>query len=397
MTEDNVMEFCQWLVSEKGIEAGNLSDYINNNEEEVLKLAEEFKKPKFKIGGKVESAAKMFKCGGKTEEKQDGGKMPRKEFKSKKSDLKDVRSAAKNNFGFNNEQFRIAYKNNKEAYKDIGIGRRASKIQAQRALMGKDVKSPIDKISVNPIISNIDIDSNLASRIAEGPRKVFIESVLPKIVNTNKKVNTNIDFSRIGDMQFEKMPITTSVEDNTIYDLGNIPEVVVNVPSISKINLKDDKIRIPVTRPMNRFLVGYEDGGKVQKGQEGWIAKIKSFFNVNPDSNSYDGVMTGKDPIRPIAPEDYTPYARNLKEAFKYQHQTYRPELRATEADTVFVFGGKKYDRRTPEDFAEQYYLSQYPDIAATMEEKMKAWNDYQKRTGAKYPPMGGFQKNEYK
>lgn len=66
MTEDNVMEFCQWLVSEKGIEAGNLSDYINNNEEEVLKLAEEFKKPKFKVGGKVEAAAEMFKCGGKT-------------------------------------------------------------------------------------------------------------------------------------------------------------------------------------------------------------------------------------------------------------------------------------------------------------------------------------------
>lgn len=63
------MEFCQWLMNEKGIEAGNLSDYINNNEEEVLKLAEEFKKPKFKIGGKIESAAEMFKCGGKTKKK----------------------------------------------------------------------------------------------------------------------------------------------------------------------------------------------------------------------------------------------------------------------------------------------------------------------------------------
>lgn len=69
MTEDNVMEFCQWLVSEKGIEAGNLSDYINNNEEDVLKLAQEFKKPKFKVGGKVEAAAEMFKCGGKTKKK----------------------------------------------------------------------------------------------------------------------------------------------------------------------------------------------------------------------------------------------------------------------------------------------------------------------------------------
>lgn len=79
MTEDNVMEFCQWLVSEKGIEAGNLSDYINNNEEEVLKLAKEFKNPKFKVGGKVEAAAEMFKCGGKAnkvEKKQEGGETP---------------------------------------------------------------------------------------------------------------------------------------------------------------------------------------------------------------------------------------------------------------------------------------------------------------------------------
>lgn len=69
MTENNVIEFCQWLMNEKGIEAGNLSDYINNNEEDVLKLAEEFKKPKFKIGGKIESAAEMFKCGGKTKKR----------------------------------------------------------------------------------------------------------------------------------------------------------------------------------------------------------------------------------------------------------------------------------------------------------------------------------------
>lgn len=63
------MEFCQWLMNEKGIEAGNLSDYINNNEEEVLKLAEEFKKPEFKIGGKIEDAAETLKCGGKTKKK----------------------------------------------------------------------------------------------------------------------------------------------------------------------------------------------------------------------------------------------------------------------------------------------------------------------------------------
>ena len=89
MTEDNVMEFCQWLVSEKGIEAGNLSDYINNNEEEVLKLAEEFKKPKFKVGGKIEAAAEMFKCGGKAKKKvkkaEDGMKSNNKKEQYKTS------------------------------------------------------------------------------------------------------------------------------------------------------------------------------------------------------------------------------------------------------------------------------------------------------------------------
>ena len=89
MTEDNVMEFCQWLVSEKGIEAGNLSDYINNNEEEVLKLAQEFKKPKFKVGGKVEAAAEMFKCGGKAKKKvkkaEDGMKTNHKKEQYKTS------------------------------------------------------------------------------------------------------------------------------------------------------------------------------------------------------------------------------------------------------------------------------------------------------------------------
>lgn len=70
MTEDNVLEFCQWLMTEKGVEAGNLSSYINDNEEEVLKLAKEFKAEKFKVGGKINLAAKKFKCGGKVDQKK---------------------------------------------------------------------------------------------------------------------------------------------------------------------------------------------------------------------------------------------------------------------------------------------------------------------------------------
>lgn len=171
MTEDNVMEFCQWLVSEKGIEAGNLSDYINNNEEEVLKLAQEFKKPKFKVGGKVEAAAEMFKCGGKTEEKQDGGKMKRR----------DVKSAAKENWGYNNSQFNDAYLNLKSAYRSKGMSRKDAKLKAQEIIANgpqeKVVVNKMESISPNAKISVTYSDAKSPIRLPEN------KAIIPNLSN----------------------------------------------------------------------------------------------------------------------------------------------------------------------------------------------------------------------
>lgn len=228
MTEDNVMEFCQWLVSEKGIEAGNLSDYINNNEEEVLKLAQEFKKPKFKVGGKVEAAAEMFKCGGKSnkiEKAKDGDKISRKEYKEKKKKRSEVKKSAKQNFGFNNAQFQTAYENAKYGFSNQGLSRRDAKLAAQRALMGN--MNPQSNNSLPQIKANhtIDIDRGLLNRVAEGPRKVFILPVDPVVTNSDYKINTNIDWDNIGN----DLEIVTTLPDHgdTIFSGGNIDDVVV--------------------------------------------------------------------------------------------------------------------------------------------------------------------------
>ena len=228
MTEDNVMEFCQWLISEKGIEAGNLSDYINNNEEEVLKLAQEFKKPKFKVGGKVESAAEMFKCGGKAkkvEKAQDGEKISRKEYKEKKQKRGDVKKAAKRNFGFNNAQFQTAYENAKYGFSNQGLSRRDAKLAAQRALMRNNesqFSNSLPQIKTNHII---DIDHGLLNRVAEGPKKVFIERVDPVITNSNYKINTDINWDNIGnDLELHLDPVNYG---DKIFDGGQLDEVIV--------------------------------------------------------------------------------------------------------------------------------------------------------------------------
>lgn len=151
------MEFCQWLMNEKGIEAGNLSDYINNNEEEVLKLAEEFKNPKFKIGGKIESAAEMFKCGGKTkkvEKKQEGGETPNHTI----YDLKTGKVSKK-----------VDGIGNKETYVDGPIRRTLEVFNGDSTIVAKDPNWPESRSrSYEDIITfmrkkDIGFDTNLRS------------------------------------------------------------------------------------------------------------------------------------------------------------------------------------------------------------------------------------------
>lgn len=213
MEQDNVMEFCQWLMTEKGIEAGELSDYINNNEAEVLGLAKTFKAKRFKVGGKVEAAAEKFKCGGKAkkiEKAQDGEKISRKEYKEQKQKRSDVKRAAKQNFGFNNAQFQTSYENAKYGFANQGLSRRDAKLAAQRALMNKpsvDVAAPVTPFGLN---RNMNIDRSVVDRLAEG-LEINTAPVQPKAAASPRAVEAT----------------TMQPADTTIYDAGLINDVVI--------------------------------------------------------------------------------------------------------------------------------------------------------------------------
>lgn len=353
MTEDNVMEFCQWLVSEKGIEAGNLSDYINNNEEEVLKLAQEFKKPKFKVGGKVEAAAEKFKCGGKTEEKQDGGKMSRNDFKGLKSSRRNVRKAAMDNYGYTREQFYNAYENAKATYANRGLGRRAAKIAAQELLMkpiGVDagekydsvIKSP-EQISIRQTaitgtpagytpmtvgdgLDALSFDKAFAAgrttAINGGPKtfnwrgKVYgTDLAEPKSTTglvdipivTRKPFNTsvNIDMPSFDDFnpeiapEIKTSPIKTKQEVLdmvTVTPRSNIKGTSNTNRTVDSVAVGDipvyankisSKVNVPVTRPMNRFLAGYQDGGKAIKTPSGFIYETENGYVDSDGKKTY--------------------------------------------------------------------------------------------------------------
>lgn len=301
------MEFCQWLVSEKGIEAGNLSDYINNNEEEVLKLAQEFKKPKFKVGGKVEYAAEMFKCGGKAEEKQDGGKMSRKEYKANKTSRKDLKNSA-NDRGYSDDQFSKSYYSLINAFENNGLSRRNAKLAAQRVIMGDNASTtPVDVAPTEPIYSYSRPSAptyswepgkfyegfdDLQFEITPVRRKpaakpaatkneplVFSDIVTPSI-------NTNSMASFINPLN-NKIYLRSNSVPSDIIDGGILEDVVVTAPGIVDGGMVDEVV---VTAPgkssknskfrtktmPGRFgLAHYKCGGKTKK-------KVKKHANGEP-------------------------------------------------------------------------------------------------------------------
>lgn len=290
MTEDNVMEFCQWLISEKGIEAGNLSDYINNNEEEVLKLAQEFKKPKFKLGGKVEVAVEMFKCGGKAkkvEKAQDGEKISRKEYREKKQKRSDVKKAAKRNFGFNNAQFQTAYENAKYGFSNQGLSRRDAKLAAQRALMGNNeykFSNSLPQIKINHML---DIDHGLLNRVAEGPKKVFIERIDPVVTNSNYKINTDINWDNIGnDLELHLDPVNYG---DKIFDGCQLDSVIVVGTPVQKMQRTsgDNGFRTK-TMPGRFGLANYnQKGGMINSKKIETPREEIELFTNNGDSVIY--------------------------------------------------------------------------------------------------------------
>lgn len=317
MTENNVMEFCQWLISEKGIEAGNLSEYINNNEEEVLKLAEEFKKPKFKVGGKIEAAAEMFKCGGKTEEKQDGGRMSREDFKSQKSSRKDVRKAAMNNYGYNREQFYNAYENAKATYQNKGLDRRSAKIAAQKMLMNKPASNDGDIVKYG----NVAIVEDIPSRVSALPKINISSDTLSGLYSGSfydhmsfkdafkaaRTARLNSDdpsdktFSWRGKMYGTDIKPNVVKYPGVLKMTGDIPERMSAMPKIDfpspnatfdggvidEITVSPVKVNVPVTRPVNRFMAGYQDGGKAIKTPSGFIYETENGYVDQNGRNAY--------------------------------------------------------------------------------------------------------------
>lgn len=71
MNINNIEDFLQWLTSSKDVAAGEVSSFLNGkSEDEINSLVDEYKSvSSFKIGGKINSAAEMFKCGGKAKKK----------------------------------------------------------------------------------------------------------------------------------------------------------------------------------------------------------------------------------------------------------------------------------------------------------------------------------------
>ena len=310
MTEDNVMEFCQWLVSEKGIEAGNLSDYINNNEEEVLKLAQEFKKPKFKVGGKVEAAAEMFKCGGKAnkvEKAQYGEKLSGKDYRDIKLNRGVIRRAAKKNFGFNNAQFQTAFENAKYGFRNQGLSRREANIAAQKAMINNtsDTQLPNMKVDLN---NNMNIDRSVLDRVAEGPKKVFIESIDPVVTNSNYKINTDINWDNIGnDLELHLEPVNYG---DKIFDGGQLDEISVIGTPVQKTqrtsgnNNSNNGFRTK-TMPGKFGLAHYNQNGgiiKTYKGEEPITIPVKldnkrdGFVTYNNDGSRKETIRRYTDP-----------------------------------------------------------------------------------------------------
>lgn len=225
MTEDNVIEFCQWLVSEKGIEAGNLSDYINNNEEEVLKLAEEFKKPKFKFGGKVEAAAEKFQNGGGVYDRKLGRQNKRDAGIYDYTDIgKDTARGSSNQGakiakakaveGFEDSKFidpsdfsRGVYRMRKRQAKNMDLTRRQRKAYA----LTEGIRDKFD----DKIVSNyIPVDT---SSIIPGNKKTFIPIIETPQIN---QPNSVAEMPIFSDPEIDIAPIAPRIQLKSKRDIA---------------------------------------------------------------------------------------------------------------------------------------------------------------------------------
>ena len=281
MIDNNVIEFCQWLIDEKGVNEGSLSDYIQEHLDGIDDLSAQFKK--FQQGGiilnsrndisnnkiryyldkvipyrfsknigekinstnaynhdvspinisdvkmvripkeynddvsngswrgiegslkraindkdflsKIGYRPTMFKCGGKSkniEKAQYGEKLSGKDYRDIKINRGVIRRAAKKNFGFNNAQFQTAFENAKYGFRNQGLSRREANIAAQKAMMNNTSDTQLPSMKVD-LSNNMNIDRSVLDRVAQGPKKVFIDRVDPIVTTNDYKINADFN------------------------------------------------------------------------------------------------------------------------------------------------------------------------------------------------------------
>ena len=306
------MEFCQWLMNEKGIEAGNLSDYINNNEEEVLKLAEEFKKPKFRIGGKIEAAAEMFKCGGKAKKKRS----------VKKCYNGDKVGPVSVNLGKNRHGEVTIYPDS-----------RVERIYSAPKDHGYGISSPGGNITDREIIGNDTIMYSHAgpsgiNLLYDTRSKVTGKEAARQAAN-KRKFNPMFDeMSRMADNRIEVLPNGRHVIHDVVHTNNDTLSRVIDQGDTTIVNNAGDRLRNNSIRTrLARMLFGTSDYDEANK----------NFKDI--DFQQDGGELLSRKDLKKKAKENYGYNGKQFRDAYR---------------NSIAAYQNKGYNRHKAKGFAQE-------------------------------------------
>lgn len=316
------MEFCQWLMNEKGIEAGNLSDYINNNEDEVLKLAEEFKKPKFKVGGKIEAAAEIFKCGGKAKKK----KSVKKCYNGDKVGPVSV------NLG-----------NNKHGEVIIYPDSRVERIYSTPKDHGYGISSPGGNITDREIIGNDTIMYSHAgpsgiNLLYDTRSKVTGKEAARQAAN-KRKFNPMFDeMARMADNRIEVLPDGRHVIHDVVHTNNDTLSRVIDQGDTTIVNNAGDRLRNNSIRTrLARILFGTSDYDEVNK----------NFKDIDFQQNG--GELLRRKDLKKEAKENYGYNGKQFRDAYR---------------NSIAAYQNKGYKRSKAKEFAQDILTRSQSNIA---------------------------------
>lgn len=317
------MEFCQWLMDEKGIEAGNLSDYINNNEEEVLKLAEEFKKPKFKLGGKIEAAAEMFKCGGKAKKK-----------KVKKAQGGEKLGPISVNLG-----------NNRHGEVTIYPDSRVERIYGSPDVYGRGISSPGGNITDREIIGR---DTVMFSHAGPSGVNILYDTRQKPTgkeaarQNANKrKFNPMFDeMARMADNRIDVLPDGKHVIHDIVHTNNDTLSRIIDQGDTTIVNSAGDRLRNNSIRTrLARMLFGTSNYDELNK----------NFKDI--DFQQDGGELLNRKDLKKEAKENYGYNGKHFRDAYR---------------NSIAAYQNKGYKRSKAKEFA-QDILTRTPEIATSV------------------------------